>query len=77
MKMVLASVFAVGLMAVAVPASAANVGIGFTGVNTASHVQHDSNVQDVRHRGHRTRYCRSWGWGHHHRRTCRGWGWRW
>ena len=73
MKMVLASVFAVGLLATAVPAGAANAGVGFAGVNTATHAEHDSNVQDARWHRHRTRYCRSW--GHHHR--CRGWGWRW
>lgn len=74
MKMLLASVFAVGLVAAAVPASAANAGVGFAGVNTAPQVQHDSNIQDARwHHRHRTRYCRRWGW--HHR--CHGWGWRW
>jgi hypothetical protein len=73
MKMIVASVFAVGLLAAAVPASAANAGVGFVGVNTAAHVQHDSNVQDARWHRHRERYCRRWGW--HHR--CHGWGWRW
>ena len=56
MKMLLASVFAVGLVAAAVPASAANAGGGFAGVNTAPQVQHDSNIQDARwHHRHRTR----------------------
>ena len=73
MKMVLASVFAVGLLAAAVPTTAsAAPGIGFTGVTTTT--QHDSNVVDAR--WHHNRWCRSWGWGWHHRRMCRGWGWR-
>ena len=73
MKMVLASVFAVGLLSAVVPtaAGAANAGIGFT-APAVSH--HDANFVDARWHGrHRARYCRSWGW--HHR--CRGWGWRW
>ncbi|MBL6852547.1 MAG: hypothetical protein ISS15_10195 [Alphaproteobacteria bacterium] len=76
MKMVLASVFAVGLMAAVAPtaAGAANAGIGFTGVTATT--QQDANIQAARwYRHHHMRYCTRWGW-HHHRRWCSGWGWR-
>lgn len=89
MKLLLASVLALGLSGAAVttaaPANAADVGFSMHVGDRHHHDRHDRDHgrhhQGYWHEGrywhhrHHERYCRAWRW-HHHHRSCRSYGWR-
>jgi hypothetical protein len=85
MKILLASVLALGLAGAAIsatsPAMAAHGGVYIQVDDHHRHHGdrwHDRSRHDGRYWHHRRheRWCRDWG-RHHHGRYCRNWGWRW